>query len=68
MTSLSKPIIVKCPTCKRPVPLTSEHAFKPFCSERCKLIDLGEWIMEEKRIPGESLEPENDDGESSFFH
>jgi endogenous inhibitor of DNA gyrase (YacG/DUF329 family) len=28
---------------------------------------LGEWVMEEKRIPGESLELENDDREDSFF-
>jgi endogenous inhibitor of DNA gyrase (YacG/DUF329 family) len=29
--------------------------FKPFCSERCKFVDLGEWFMEEKRIAGESM-------------
>jgi len=37
------------------VPWLPEQPFRPFCSERCKLIDLGEWVMEEKRIPGEPL-------------
>jgi len=44
------------------VPWTPEQLFKPFCSERCKLIDLGEWVMEEKKIPGEPL-IENEDNE-----
>lgn len=67
MPSSAKPLTVKCPTCQRPVPWTPEQAFKPFCSERCKLIDLGEWVMEEKRIPGEPLELENDSDEEAFF-
>jgi endogenous inhibitor of DNA gyrase (YacG/DUF329 family) len=67
MPSPDRPLIVKCPVCKRTVPWTAEQEFKPFCCERCKLIDLGEWAMEEKRIPGESLELENDDKEDSFF-
>jgi len=67
MAASGNPLIVKCPTCRHPVPWDSEHLFKPFCSERCKLIDLGEWAMEEKRIPGESLLQDSDD-EDSFFH
>jgi endogenous inhibitor of DNA gyrase (YacG/DUF329 family) len=67
MSSFTKPITVKCPTCRHPVPWTTEQLFKPFCCERCRLIDLGEWVMEEKKIPGESLELENDEGEDSFF-
>ncbi|SJM93882.1 conserved hypothetical protein [Crenothrix polyspora] len=51
----NKPLTVKCPTCERPVAWTSEQLFKPFCCDRCKLIDLGEWFMEEKSIPGEAL-------------
>jgi endogenous inhibitor of DNA gyrase (YacG/DUF329 family) len=49
------------------VPWTSEQLFKPFCCERCKLIDLGEWAMEEKRIPGEPLLLQEDDDVDSFF-
>ena len=48
-------LIVKCPTCQKSVAWTAEQCFKPFCSERCRLIDLGEWVMEEKRIVGEPV-------------
>ena len=58
-----KEIIVSCPTCKKTV-IWNEQAHRPFCSERCKLIDLGEWAAEEKKIPGESVHPESD----SFLH
>jgi endogenous inhibitor of DNA gyrase (YacG/DUF329 family) len=43
-----------------------DQLFRPFCSERCKLIDLGEWAMEEKRIPGEQLPQETED-EDQFW-
>ena len=67
MSASSKPLTVKCPNCGCSVPWLPEQQSKPFCSERCKLIDLGEWAMEEKRIPGEALE--DDDGEEEgFFH
>jgi endogenous inhibitor of DNA gyrase (YacG/DUF329 family) len=45
---------VKCPTCRRPVEWTPESAYRPFCSERCRLIDLGTWFDEKHRIPDES--------------
>jgi endogenous inhibitor of DNA gyrase (YacG/DUF329 family) len=64
---MSSPLIVKCPTCQRAVPWTTEQLFKPFCSERCRMIDLGEWVMEEKRIAGESLLPAFDNDEDAFF-
>lgn len=61
-------LTVKCPTCQRLTPWTNEYRFKPFCSERCKLIDLGEWIMEEKCIAGEPLLlADDDDSNSQFF-
>lgn len=40
-----------CPTCKGPVPRESAH--RPFCSERCKMVDLGRWFNEEYVFPGE---------------
>lgn len=64
---MSSSLIVKCPTCQRSVEWTAEQLFKPFCSERCRLIDLGEWVMEEKRIAGESLLQESDNDENAFF-
>lgn len=67
MSSPASTLIVKCPTCQRAVPWTAEQPFKPFCSERCKLIDLGEWAMEERRIVGDPLLPEHDNDNTSFF-
>ena len=40
----------KCPICR--VPVASREAF-PFCSDRCRLIDLGRWLGGEYRIPTE---------------
>ena len=45
-----KPRVVKCPQCNAPVPWTAESKWRPFCSERCKLIDLGAWASERYRI------------------
>lgn len=45
---------VKCPTCQSEVEWGPQSPFRPFCSKRCQLIDLGEWADEEKRIPGRS--------------
>lgn len=44
-----------CPRCGAPVRWGGEARWKPFCSERCKLIDLGAWFMEEHAIPGEPV-------------
>jgi hypothetical protein len=41
---------VKCPNCQRPVPWAPESKWRPFCSERCRLIDLGEWLDEGHKI------------------
>jgi endogenous inhibitor of DNA gyrase (YacG/DUF329 family) len=43
---------VPCPTCGKPVVWSKEHRWKPFCSERCKMIDLGAWFDETNRIQG----------------
>ena len=42
----------KCPTCQREIDW-SQSPFRPFCSERCRLIDLGAWLTEKRAIPGE---------------
>lgn len=49
---------VKCPTCGKAVPWGPQSPWRPFCSERCKLIDLGEWAAEGHRIPGEEVLPD----------
>ena len=49
---------VKCPTCEKEVEWNSDAKYRPFCSERCKMIDLGQWATEEHAIPGKSVEEE----------
>ncbi|POU01042.1 DNA gyrase inhibitor YacG [Escherichia sp. ESNIH1] len=51
---MSEETVVNCPTCGRNVVWNETSPFRPFCSKRCQLIDLGEWAAEEKRIPSES--------------
>ena len=50
---------VNCPTCQKEVVWDKQSLFRPFCCQRCKLIDLGEWANDEKVIEGESVSPEN---------
>lgn len=50
-------MIVKCPTCSKPVEWEPKNEHRPFCSERCKLIDLGAWANEEYRVPAENVDP-----------
>ncbi|HEX8978282.1 MAG TPA: DNA gyrase inhibitor YacG [Parasulfuritortus sp.] len=55
---------VNCPTCGKPVEWRPENKYRPFCSERCKLIDLGEWATEKYRVPTQDggLDEEPADG------
>jgi endogenous inhibitor of DNA gyrase (YacG/DUF329 family) len=41
-----------CPICKKPVPPREANRAFPFCSDRCKLLDLGKWLGEEYRVAG----------------
>ncbi len=45
-----KTLIVRCPSCQKQVIWTKDNPHKPFCSQRCKLIDFGAWANEEHRI------------------
>lgn len=49
--------IVRCPTCRTPVRWEPASVYRPFCSERCKLIDLGQWADEGFRLPAEETSP-----------
>jgi endogenous inhibitor of DNA gyrase (YacG/DUF329 family) len=60
VTQPAAPRVVNCPTCGKPVPWVPESAFRPFCSERCRNIDLGAWAAEEYRVP-ENEKPLPDD-------
>ena len=60
MKSPAKPVVVNCPTCGAAVVWTAENRWKPFCSERCRLIDLGQWATEKYRVPAGEQEPEDE--------
>jgi uncharacterized protein len=60
-------VIVSCPTCRRPVEWTEASPWRPFCSERCKLIDLGAWGSGNRAIPDEAPPLPSDD-ESADEH
>lgn len=49
---------VDCPNCKTPVEWNDQATWRPFCSERCKMMDLGAWANQEHAIPGSAS---NDD-------
>lgn len=52
-----KKIQVTCPTCKKQFEYFSSE-FRPFCSEKCRLIDLGQWLTESYTVPVEKLTEE----------
>jgi uncharacterized protein len=42
-----------CPNCKKEIDWSADNPYRPFCSDRCKLIDLGEWASGQRGIPGD---------------
>ena len=48
-----------CAVCGKPV--APDNRFRPFCSARCRQVDLGRWLAGDYAIPGEALEPPEDD-------
>jgi endogenous inhibitor of DNA gyrase (YacG/DUF329 family) len=53
LTSTNQPLQVACPHCKAKVVWSEQSLYRPFCSERCRLIDLGAWADESHCIAGE---------------
>jgi endogenous inhibitor of DNA gyrase (YacG/DUF329 family) len=53
---------LKCPTCRNET-TWENNPHRPFCSDRCRLIDLGGWAQEHYRIPGDALDIRSDDEE-----
>ncbi|KAF0185775.1 MAG: hypothetical protein FD164_36 [Nitrospirae bacterium] len=52
-------MLLTCPCCKSKT-TWEENPWRPFCSERCKMIDLGRWALEDYRIEGAAMDkPEN---------
>lgn len=52
--------MVRCPQCGEETPWSPENPWRPFCSERCKLIDLGCWASDSYRIPVADNDPAAD--------
>jgi endogenous inhibitor of DNA gyrase (YacG/DUF329 family) len=48
-------VFLKCPVCSK---LTDQKKYRPFCSSRCKWIDLGNWIDGSYRLPTEDVPDE----------
>lgn len=52
----------RCPVCRAQVAPREENADFPFCSERCRLLDLGRWLDASYRIPVKSADEDEDGG------
>ena len=55
--------VVRCPQCGGQSQYSAQNLYRPFCGERCKMIDLGHWSAEEFRVPAN---PESTAGEVDF--
>jgi endogenous inhibitor of DNA gyrase (YacG/DUF329 family) len=63
---------VRCPICRKETKYSPENPFRPFCSERCQLTDLGQWAEGKYAIPVKlnnedidaEIEPETDSDEN----
>lgn len=62
----SEPLKLNCPTCKKAVLWNNDYPFRPFCSDRCRLIDLGEWASESHKIAGDSLDINSEEKNEEF--
>jgi len=54
------PLTVKCPTCRVDT-AWENNPHRPFCSKRCQVIDLGAWVEERYKIPGDEWMPDEED-------
>ena len=54
------PLTVKCPTCRVDT-AWENNPHRPFCSKRCQMIDLGAWVEERYKIPGDEWMPDEED-------
>jgi len=55
---MSKDAKPACPICRKET-VWENNPYRPFCSERCRLIDLGKWAADEYRIPGQKKDSTN---------
>ena len=57
---------VKCPECGEKVEYSEKNEFRPFCSRRCQLLDLGAWASEDRKIAGENVFLPDEDDEDTM--
>lgn len=62
-----KKIDVTCPTCKKKFSYY-DSTFRPFCSEKCRLIDLGQWLTESYAVPAEKITLEEAETLEQLIH
>ena len=55
---------VPCPRCGGPSAYAPENKWRPFCSERCKIIDLGAWAAESYRVSTDDQQPPSEETSS----
>ena len=49
-----------CPVCKKPAATRAQNPSFPFCSPRCRAVDLGRWLGEEYRVPDKQADEQED--------
>ena len=49
-----------CPQCKTEIEWNENYPYRPFCSERCKMMDFGDWANESNKIPSALIENPDD--------
>lgn len=62
-----KTLNVTCPQCKKKFNYYSSE-YRPFCTERCRLIDLGQWLNESYTVPAEKITPEEAEQLERIIH
>lgn len=55
----TKPLMAKCPNCGERFEYSTQNPNRPFCSERCKLVDLGQWFDGSHHIAGPEMDDES---------
>jgi uncharacterized protein len=51
----------ECSICRKPVAPRAENPAFPFCSKRCRMVDLGRWLGEEYRVPDRQVDEQEDE-------
>jgi endogenous inhibitor of DNA gyrase (YacG/DUF329 family) len=69
--AMTGPRLVPCPQCGQPAPFEPANRWRPFCSQRCREIDLGAWAREDYRMPDkgrDGAEPGQPEDPRDFPH